>query len=189
MAKRVFVVHGWGGDPHGGWKPWLKKELEKKGFEVTMPQMPNTENPKMNEWVGTLAKLVGKPDGNTILVGHSLGTVCVLRYLEGLEGKEKIGGVVLVAGLSRNLGIPELQNFFPSLSYDWAGIKKHCKKFITINSDNDYYIPLAHGEEFKKELGAEMIVMHNHGHFSSADGFTELPVLLECVLDISGVKR
>ena len=186
--KRVIAIHGWGGDPYGGWKPWLKEKLEAKGFEVIMPQMPNTENPVMGEWVGTLAELVGKPDENTFLVGHSLGVVCILRYLETLKGKEKIGGAVLVAGLAMDTGIPEIKNFFPQKSYDWESIKPHCKKFITINSDNDYYIPLSHGEEFKKELGAELIIMHEHGHFSSADGFTELPVLLDAVLRIAGAR-
>jgi len=29
--KRVFIIHGWGGNPEEGWLPWLKKELEAKG--------------------------------------------------------------------------------------------------------------------------------------------------------------
>lgn len=186
MEKRVFVIHGWGGNPDGGWKPWLRSELEKKGFAVTMPQMPSPDFPKMEDWVGTLAKLIGKPDENTYLVGHSLGVVTVLRYLESLKGKERIGGAVLVAGLAMNTHISELQSFFPKESYDWAAIRQHCSKFITINSDNDYYIPLEHGEEFKGKLGAEMIVMEEHGHFSSADGFTELPVVLQSVLKVAG---
>ena len=188
MAKRVFVVHGWGGNPNGGWKPWLNRELAAKGFEVIMPQMPNPDYPKMAEWVGALAGLVEKPDENTYLVGHSLGVVTVLRYLETLKKGEHVGGAVLVAGLAMDTDIPELKDFFPQKSYNWAEIKRHCESFITINSDNDYYIPLSHGEEFKNHLGAEMIVKHEHGHFSSADGFTDLPVLLECVLKISGKK-
>lgn len=185
MAKRVFVIHGWGGSPDDGWKPWLKENLEKEGFAVIMPQMPKPDFPVMGEWVGALAKLVGKPDGDTYLVGHSLGVVCVLRYLETLGAKEKIGGAVLVAGLAMDTGIPEIKNFFPQKSYNWAEVEKHCSKFVTINSDNDYYIPLSHGEEFKKELGAELIIMHEHGHFSSADGFTELPILLQSILSMA----
>ena len=49
MSKRVFVIHGWGGYPEEGWKPWLKKELEKRGFTVFVPAMPDTEHPKMND--------------------------------------------------------------------------------------------------------------------------------------------
>ena len=34
MKKRVFIVHGWDGYPEEVWFPWLKKELEAKGFEA-----------------------------------------------------------------------------------------------------------------------------------------------------------
>jgi len=34
MSKRVFLIHGWEGSPEEGWRPWLKKELEKRGFKV-----------------------------------------------------------------------------------------------------------------------------------------------------------
>jgi esterase/lipase len=35
--KKVFIIHGWDGYPEEGWFPWLKKELEKKGFSVFVP--------------------------------------------------------------------------------------------------------------------------------------------------------
>lgn len=31
MNKRVYLLHGWGGQPAGGFRPWLKKELEARG--------------------------------------------------------------------------------------------------------------------------------------------------------------
>ena len=39
MVKRVFVVHGWDGHPAEGWFPWLKKELEKRGYLVNVLRM------------------------------------------------------------------------------------------------------------------------------------------------------
>ncbi|MBW3018843.1 alpha/beta hydrolase, partial [Candidatus Woesearchaeota archaeon] len=63
--KRVFVIHGWDEHPEDGWLPWLKTRLEQKGFEVHIPQMPNTETPKIEEWVPFLAELVGASDENT----------------------------------------------------------------------------------------------------------------------------
>jgi uncharacterized protein len=184
MAKRVFLIHGWGSSPADGWKPWLKRELEARGFVVIVPQMPDTEKPKMDAWLAEMKRIVGKADSDTFFVGHSLGVVCILRYLEMLKGEEKTGGAVLVAGLAASTGIPELENFFP-YPFEWAKIKAHCRKFISINSDNDYHIPLSHGEEFREKLGAELIVMHSHGHFSSADGYFEMPVVLEAVLTLT----
>jgi predicted alpha/beta hydrolase family esterase len=99
--------------------------------------------------------------------------------------EERIGGAVLVAGLAEYTGIPELKSFFPGNSYDWKKIRQHCGKFVSINSDNDHYIPLAHGKEFEHELGARLVVLHSRGHFSSSEGTVELPEAREAVLEIS----
>jgi len=32
MANRIFIIHGWDGNPHDSWKPWLKKEPEMKSI-------------------------------------------------------------------------------------------------------------------------------------------------------------
>lgn len=64
MSKRVFLIHGWEGYPEEGWRPWLKKELEGRGFEVFVPAMPDTKNPHLDKWLPHLADLVGKPSEN-----------------------------------------------------------------------------------------------------------------------------
>lgn len=38
MVKRVVIAHGWDGHPNEIWFPWLKAELEKREFEVIIPQ-------------------------------------------------------------------------------------------------------------------------------------------------------
>src|SRR3989338_169649 len=96
--KRVFIVHGWGGHPEEGWFPWLKKELEAKGFKVFVPQLPDAENPRIQKWVPKLAETVGVPDEETYFVGHSMGCQTIARYLESLPAEIKIGGAIFVAG-------------------------------------------------------------------------------------------
>lgn len=184
MPKRAILIHGWEGYPEEGWRPWLKKELESKGFEVIVPAMPDSANPKMDTWLSHLNKLVGEPDKDTYFVGHSLGCITILRYLESLSKNQVIGGAVLVAGFTSNLGFEELDNFFPSL-VDWDKIKPHCSKFVAIHSDNDPYVSLHYSDFFKDNLGAEIIVEHNMKHFSGDDGVNELPAALESVLKIS----
>lgn len=49
MKKRVFLIHGWEGYPEEGWRPWLKKELEQRGFTVIVPAMPDTATPTMGK--------------------------------------------------------------------------------------------------------------------------------------------
>lgn len=146
--------------------------------------MPDANRPKMDAWLTHLRKLVGNLDGNCFFVGHSLGCITILRYIETLEKGKKIGGTVLVAGFSDTLNYKELGTFFTK-PIEWEKIKSHCENFVAIFSDNDPYVPLKHAEIFKEKLGAEIIIEHNMKHFSGDDGVNELPVALESVLKIS----
>jgi uncharacterized protein len=184
IQKRVFIIHGWCGYPEEGWFPWLKAELEKKNFSTLIPQMPSTRNPVFSEWLDTIKKLVGEPDSQTFFVGHSLGCVTIVRYLEQLPADVRIGGCVFVAGFSNNVFVPEIEEFY-TLPIDFDKVKSHANKFITILSDNDDAVSLDTGKEFQLLLNAKLIVEHNKGHFSGGDGIIELPVALESMLEIT----
>jgi predicted alpha/beta hydrolase family esterase len=188
MKKRVFLIHGWEGYPEEGWRPWLKQELEKRGFKVSVPAMPDTMTPTMEKWVPYLSQVVGKPDKNCYFVGHSLGCIAILRYLETLKENEKVGGVVLIAGFGTDLEYEdykgEVTSFF-STPVNWKKIKKHCQKFVAIHSDDDPWVLIKHNALFKEKLGAKAIVEHNKGHFSGNDNIFELPLALEAVLELA----
>jgi len=96
--KRAFIIHGWGGTPEEGWFPWLKEKLEEKEFKVEIPSMPNASHPKIKAWVDHLSTVIGTPDEETFLIGHSIGSQAISRYLESLPQDAKIGKAVFVAG-------------------------------------------------------------------------------------------
>lgn len=185
MPKRVFIIHGWEGRPESNWFPWLKSELEKKGFEVSVPQMPNADFPKMFEWVASMRKIIRKPDENTYLIGHSLGVTAILRYLESLSEGEKIGGAVLVAGVAESIGIKELEKFFTT-PFDFEKIKCSAKHFVVINSDNDPYIPIKHGEILRDKLGGKLVIIPNGDHLNAGNGLFEFPLVFEEISRIAG---
>ena len=182
--KRAFLIHGWRGRPKASFRGWLGKELTKENFKVEIPCMPGWLNPQMQPWVDFLHKKVGTPDENCYLVGHSLGCIGILRYLESLKNKQKIGGVILVAGFTSDLGFPDLKSFFQT-EINWKKIKKHCKNFVFIYSDNDYYVSTHYADIFKKNLNAKLIFEKGKGHFSSREGCKDLPVALESILKMS----
>lgn len=183
MKKRVFVIHCWEGRPDYAWYPWLKKELEGHGFEVFVPAMPETDTPTFEKWLAHLVKTAGELRETDIFIGHSLGCITILHFLEGLKKGEKVGGVIFVAGFTDNLGYQELNSFFAT-PINFEKIKSRCEKFIVIHSDNDPYVPLKHGGIFKEKLGAKLIKMHKMKHFSGDDGITELPVVLEELINL-----
>ena len=184
MAKRVFIVHRWSGSPSVDWYPWLKGQLERKGFNVSVLEMPNTDVPEVKSWTEMLRKAVGKPDTDTFLVGHSVGCITILRYLESLPTEAKVGGTVMVAGFTDDMGFKELSNYFTK-PIDWNAIKSHCKRFVAIHSDNDPYVKLKYGDVFKNELGAELIIEHNKGHFGEEQPMLELSSALAAVLKLA----
>jgi len=184
MKKRVYIIHGWEGSPDSNWFPWLKNELESQNFEVLVPQMPNPVHPKLDEWLEKMQQTIDNLDQNTYLIGHSLGVVTILRYLASLKLEQKIGGIVIVAGFPNSIGYDEIEHF-TSQPLDYEKIKSIANKIIAIHSDNDQYVPLKQGEILKEKLNAELIVIPGAKHFNEDDGYTELPIVLEKLLEIS----
>jgi len=190
MSKRVFIVHGWEETPQEGWFPWLKNELQNKGFKVKVPAMPDTAEPKIEKWIPHLIKQVGRPDKDTYLIGHSMGCQTILRYLEDLSKEIKIGGFVLVAGFTKlnNLTDEEYETVRPWLTtrINLDKVRAHTKNITTIFSSNDTWVPLSDAKVFEKKLEAKVIIMKNKGHISGDDGIKKLPIVLKEILRFSG---
>lgn len=190
--KRVFIVHGWDGNPQENWFPWLKKELENKGFNVYVPQLPDPANPRIYNWVPKLAESVGTLDEQTYFVGHSMGCQTITRYLESLPKNIKVGGTVFVAGFFKRLtgleddaDVQETDRHWLGAPLDFEKVKSHLSRSITIFSDNDPYVPLDNQDDFRDKLGSKIIIEHQMGHFNRTAGVTKLPVVLESVLKLS----
>ena len=151
-----------------------------------MPVMPNTDEPKIKEWVPYLAELVGEPDENTYLVGHSIGCQTILRYLESID--RKVGGAVFVAGwfVLSDLETEEekrIRKPWIETPVDFVKIKQNAPKVVAIFSKDDDVVPFEENKnKFEKELSAKIIIENGKGHFSGSDGVTELPSVLEAIL-------
>ena len=192
MAKKVYIIHGWDGHPNEGWFPWLKSELEKKGFQVTIPQLPQPEEPRISRWIPTLIKAVENPDEQTYFVGHSMGCQVIARYLETLPEGIQVGGAVFVAGFFKSLTNIEKNETSQKLTKEWLEtsidlkkIKSKLKGSMAIFSDDDPYVPLDNQEEFRDLLESKIIVEHGKGHFSGSTGTTFLISALDALLEIS----
>ncbi|MEK9185785.1 MAG: alpha/beta hydrolase [Patescibacteria group bacterium] len=185
--KRVFIIHGYGAKPSDNWFGWLKEELEKKGFEVTVPQMPDTDSPTLQKSLPFLQKLVAKCGENDFFVGHSLGTITILKFLEALPDGEKAGGAVLVGGFSEAIGFEKLSSFTEK-PLDCEKVKKSVGKIIAIHSTDDRSVPYKFGEIIRDKLGAELITMHGAGHINHQKGFFKLPEALEAIQKIESRK-
>lgn len=184
MAKRVFLVHGWGGSPERNWFPWLKKELESRRFEVNSLEMPDTEHPIIKEWVSTLEKEVGKPDKETYFIGCGIGCQTIMRYLENISGE--VGGLLFVAGWFSLKGLEteeekSIANPWLTIPINLANLKKVAPKITAIFSTDDPFVPISDAKKFGKELNAKIIIEKDKGHFDNE----KYDVILKEFLDLT----
>lgn len=185
MAKRVYIIHGWGGSPKSEWIPWARDELERKGFTAIAPEMPDTTNPMMDTWIPFLNELVRKPDENTYFIGHSIGCQTIMRYLQSLPEDAKVGGVILVAPWMGRLedsddeDAERIAKPWRETPIVWEKVTLHTDKFVVVYSDNDPSIDTKEAQTVGRNLGAEMRLEEGRGHFSDDDNVTELPIILK----------
>lgn len=177
-----FIIHGVYANPEANWFPWLKKELEEKGYEAIVPKFPTPLNQNLDSWLRTIKSYENKINNDTIMIGHSLGSAFILNYLE--QTSKKIRAAFLVAEFFKMLNTPydELNKSFIDRDFDWKKIRKNCGKFFIIASDNDKYIPLEMNKELAKNLNSELRIVNNGGHLNKESGYDRFPLLLELIL-------
>ena len=153
LVKRFVILHGKGSSSKDNFYAWLRKELENRGFEVQVPNLPGQDEPddlKQAEFVKNNCTL----DEQTVIIGHSFGGVLALRLL---EQDIKINRAILIAtpfsgkfldGKLRATVTAAVQKGF-----DFGAIKKHSFGFTLLYDQGDLIVPMSDGEELAKKIG------------------------------------
>ncbi|HBK35066.1 hypothetical protein A2239_03130 [Candidatus Uhrbacteria bacterium RIFOXYA2_FULL_40_9] len=178
---RVILVHGFNASPQMNFHPRLADQLRAKGFEVIAPTLPLQagEEFDLHKAIEKMKEQVGYLKGDDILLGHSLGSLIILQYLEAIEMTETPRAVILVAppwSVSR----PELRQLFIA-DLDADVLMWKAREFIVIHSKDDKLVPIAHGRRLAEALRARFIETATDGHYMEAD----YSVLLETILSIA----
>jgi len=185
--KRAIIVHGWGNTPQSNWFQSVAKSLTQEGYNVEVLEMPNTQEPQIDSWTAKLIETAPKPNRDAYFIGYSMGCQTIMRYLESLKGSVQVGKIVFVAPFfnlqnmedrdSKRISKPWLET-----PINFEKVKSHLSSLTAIFSDNDPYVSLSDKEVFKSLLGAKVIVEHNKGHFRTADGFTDFPLVVKEII-------
>ncbi|MBS3067838.1 serine hydrolase family protein [Candidatus Micrarchaeota archaeon] len=177
---QVLILHGLNSDSKDNWFPWLKKELEAKGITVYCPDLPNNTLPNQVKWLEKINQTI-EVNRDLVIVGHSLGTIAALRFLENLKDQKKIIATILVAGFTQSFGVKIILDFFKT-PFNWDKIRRNSKRFTVISSDNDPYLPISEGQKLAENLNADFIIEKNAGHIDIESGFNKYELILELVL-------
>jgi len=185
--KRAVILHGTDGTPDHNWFPWLKSELEKHGYQVWVPGLPNSHEPdhlRYNEFLfGS-----GWDFTDNLVIGHSSGAVSVLNLLEDAHCP-KISTAVMVSAWSdtvaaeldkKGFTLEQFDGLFSPAGFDFDLIKSRTDHILFIHGDDDIYCPLGQAEWLAKKTNSELIVIPGGGHIGSKfPKLTELTEALE----------
>lgn len=173
--KKVFIFHGTGSSSADFWFPYIKNSLDQKEYQVIIPNLPNTDNPVLEECLNYTESL--EFDSETILIGHSSWCPLILSLLE--RRKECVARTIFVAWFSRQLW--EETNPILQEQYQWENISTKSKEFYFINSLNDpWWCNENEGNNFQKYLWGTLILPSKEGHMGSTSfnqPYREFPLL------------
>lgn len=184
--KRALLLHGTNGDPSHGWQPWLKSELESRGYEVFAPVLPDNDRPNRGTYEAFLRDS-GWDFADNLVVGHSSGATTALNLLLS-DWFPSVKATVLVGAflnekLTKPLGeFPEgnFDGLFVE-SFDPARLRERSRAFYFVHGSNDPYCDIDDARDLCDQLRGKFIVIENGHHLGGASGVTELPQLIEAL--------
>lgn len=187
--KNYFIIHGFMGSNIENWFPWFKLKVDSDNSLCTIPQFPiQIEKHNYDEWK-RLLDVYNKDykmfNNESVVVGHSTGSICALKYI--LENEIKIDKLILVSGFNNFLA-PEKNDIHNKVnptyyvkSEDIINIKNYVNKITCIYGDNDPYIPQKVLHDFAKSIDANEIIIRNGGHLNSDSGYNSFEEILELI--------
>ena len=179
MAKKVLLLHGWGGSDFPHWQSWLAGEIAKDYGCVNFLKFSNFDAPKLAVWMNELLATLEdfRPD---IVICHSLANTLWFHACN-TQKMQEIEKLYLVAPPSLTCNVTELREFFPVEIPE----KLYAKETLLITSTNDPYMRVDEAQNLQQSLHVKMKVLENAGHINADSGYGEWKWMLKKVqLDI-----
>jgi predicted alpha/beta hydrolase family esterase len=103
MKKKVLISYIWHDRSDEKWLFWLKKQLERKNFDVSFSELPKEVAKAQNQaaLITSLQKTHAISEENTHYVAHDPGCLTILSYLEYLNTHNKTDPTLLIAGIPK----------------------------------------------------------------------------------------
>ncbi|NTU72742.1 serine hydrolase family protein [Candidatus Roizmanbacteria bacterium] len=184
----ILILHGITGKAGIHWQQWLHDELVKLGHTVIMPTLPSPDHPDRIEWLETVKKLIeGVNPSQLIIVGHSLGVVAALDYIE--QTSRPVLSLISIAGFGEDYGA-ELNSYFMKVKQlNYEKIRENAQYFEVFYGNDDPYVPQSVLESLAEKLQVEPRIFPQGGHLNTSTGFTTFPDLLSTIQQFARTSR
>ena len=178
MRPNYILIHGFEGSPDRNFFPWLKKQLKSNGCKVSVPKLPDPDNPEVMEQVRYVIE-TEEYNEDTIIVGFDLGAAIALKVLEQID--ETILRLVLVSGFHKPIYPESLKPYNKTLDwrFDYEKIKNHVIEIIVLQDNNDSVVPVSEAEILRKVLNAKVIYFNANKEHATA--LEEPEILKACI--------
>lgn len=169
---------------HGHWYQWLKKEMEDKGYDVWLPEMPSPDLPNARETTDFLLSNKDWDFNDNLIIGHSWGAVQILHLLQNLPAGVRVKTAVPVSVYSHVLADEpdwaQLKGLFIE-PFDFPKIKAAADKFLFVHGSDDPWCDPKQAEYLTKEVEGELVYIDGGKHFSiSLDpAYDKFPALIK----------
>lgn len=162
----------------------MRKEIEKRNFEVYTPDFPTGVGfQNYNNWSKLLKCYLDLEilNENTTIFAHSIAPVFICKFL--IENKVKVKRLVFVCGFNNYLGIAEDYDAVNESMYfnNLEDIKEYCDDIICYYSENDSYVKYEAEKEFANTITTNQIIIKNGGHLNSESGYEEFDDLVKYI--------
>ena len=189
MAEEYLILHGWQNHrPEGHWQRWLAGELESRGAKVRYPQLPEPDEPALDDWIDALEAELRETDPSTLtVVAHSLGCHLWLAYAAGRASgdgdRPAARRIVLVAPAAGTVlrGIPEIAAFAPTLDCEAARAAlaaSVAERGGVVAGTDDPYCPEGAEHAYARPLDLDFVPVEGGGHLTIDDGYGPFPLVL-----------
>jgi leucyl-tRNA synthetase len=173
---RFVLIHGFTGSPHANFFPWLKAELEKRGHEVEVPELPNSSKPTEVEQVNYVLKNCHF-DEQTVVIGHSLGAIVAMKAL--IQLNKPISGLVIVAAAvdpKFHTGAEDSRPFDKGFSwdFDYSLIRQLTGGKIAVLSDTREDFRMPYLRHLAEKLPARLVETTAAGEHFCAEKESEI---------------
>lgn len=185
QGRRGFLLlHGWQHHrPAGHWQHWLADRLVELGHQVVYPQLPDPDNPDLEQWLAELRRhLAALRTQDRTVVCHSLG--CLLWLHAAARQVAPVNRVLLVAPASTSFVLrqPEIAAFAaPPVTAEQLSAAAESSRIVA--SDNDPNCPEGAAASYGRPLGLPTDVLPGAGHLDMEAGYGPWPALLDWCRD------
>jgi predicted alpha/beta hydrolase family esterase len=177
----VTVFHGFAMRPDRMWFPWLRKELEKRGFSVNIPAFPKPFTPDEKAWTKAAMPVVQHWHPGTLVIGHSVGGTLATRLLAAGASKKGIGGLITIGSpFTSTFNVAKYVKFFAK-PMNWERLMATAPVREVLHSKDDPIVSYDHGVRYAEAMRAGLHVVSKGGHFTGAN----CPRLLRIVDEVT----